>query len=298
LRSLAILLLASLAPSGCGGDKSTERPEAGSTCAPILPLSSDDDPGSGEVDCATLDSFDVSLIDDFETGAGTGWYTNNDRTALQVPAPDTDPVPGEAIPGGRCLGVPGRESRFALHILTGEMTDYGGNLGKNMRRVLDETPCPLKPCIDRPPSPPPRGPCGVGMGTPQQPPASPRCITGADASAWDGVVLWARKAPGSASTIRVHVSDRFTDDSNQACMCTSYTNQNDTSDGCDKFGSFKVLDGTFRPYLFPFDEMQQAGWGKPSTGIDKSGLFSIGVDYGRGAWDLWIDDIGFYRRKK
>jgi len=94
------------------------------------------------------------------------------------------------------------------------------------------------------------------------------------------------------------VSDRHTDDSNQACECNPNTNQNDTTDGCDKFGSYIVLDDTWRPYLVPFNEMQQGGWGKPApNGLDTHGLFSIAIDYGRAAWDLWIDDIGFYRRK-
>jgi hypothetical protein len=41
--------------------------------------------------------------------------------------------------------------------------------------------------------------------------------------------------------------------------------------------------------------MRQAGFGRRSAlALDQ--VFSISIDYGRGAWDLWIDDIGFYRR--
>jgi hypothetical protein len=35
-----------------------------------------------------------------------------------------------------------------------------------------------------------------------------------------------------------------------------------------------------------------------SPGLDTSGLFSFGIEFGRGSWDLWIDDVGFYRRKR
>jgi hypothetical protein len=294
--AVAAVALSLFLAGACGGSNDVPRPTSAGSCEPIT-ITDADDIGSGPVDCHALDNYDVQWIDDFETGAGTAWYTNNDRSALQVPPPDSDPVPGQLIPGGRCLGVSGAESRYAIHIRSGVLTDFGGVLGRNMRRALDETPCPITPCFDRPPPPPPRGPCGIGMGTPAAAAASASCITGADATQWDGIVVWARKGEGSGSSVRVHISDRYTDDSNQACVCNPYTNQNDTTDGCDKFGSYIVLDGTWRAYFVPFDEMQQGGWGRPSPGIDKSGLFSLAIDYGRAAWDLWIDDIGFYRSK-
>jgi hypothetical protein len=294
--AVAAVALSLFLAGACGGTDDGPRLPSTGACEPIT-ITDADDIGSGPVDCHALDNYDVQWIDDFETGAGTAWYTNNDRSALQVPPADSDPVPGQLIPGGRCLGVPGAESRYAIHIRSGVLTDFGGVFGRNMRRALDESPCPITPCFARPPPPPPRGPCGIGMGTPAAAAASASCITGADASQWDGIVVWARKGEGSGSSVRVHISDRYTDDSNQACVCNPYTNQNDTTDGCDKFGSYIVLDGTWRPYFVPFDEMQQGGWGRPSPGIDKSGLFSVAIDYGRAAWDLWIDDIGFYRRK-
>jgi hypothetical protein len=294
--ALALALIsASLLAGACSGKTDTPRPASPDVCAEIT-LTGADDLGSGPVDCHALDGYDVKWVDDFEAGAGTAWYTNNDRSARQDPPADSDPVPGAAIPGGRCLDVPGAESHYAIHIRSGVLSDFGGVFGRNFRSLLNVTPCPLSPCPNRPPSPPPLGPCGVGMGTPGQS-ASPSCIGGIDVSQYDGVVVWARKGQGSGSSVRVHVADQHTDDSNQACECTSFTNQNDTTDGCDKFGTYIVLDGTWRPYLVPFSSMQQGGWGKPSPGLDTSQLFSLAIDYGRSAWDLWIDDIGFYRRK-
>lgn len=283
--------------AACGGTNDVPRPLPGNSCEPIT-LTGEADLGTGPVNCHALDDYELSPIDYFESGAGTGWYTNNDRSALQDPPPDVDPVPGAAIPGGRCLDVPGAESRYAIHIRSGVLSDFGGVLGHNMRRLLDQKPCPITPCFARPNPPRPTGPCGFGMGTPTASDMPSACITGEDASEWEGIVLWARKGAGSGSSVRVHVSDRNTDDSNQACVCNPFTNQNDTTDGCDKFGRYIVLDGTWRPYLVPFAEMQQGGWGRPSPGLDKSGLFSVAIDYGRAAWDLWIDDISYYRRKQ
>jgi hypothetical protein len=297
VRGVVALAFSLFFAGACGGSGDAPRPASPGACEPIT-ITDADDLGSGPVDCHALDDYDVQWIDDFETGAGTGWYTNNDRSALQQPAPDSDPVPAQQIPGGRCLGVPGVESREAIHIRSGVLTDFGGVFGRNMRRLLEVTPCPITPCFDRPPPPPPSGPCGVGMGTPAAAAATASCITGADASQWEGIVVWARKGQGSGSSVRVHVSDHFTDDSNEACVCNPFTDQNDTTDGCDKFGTYITLDDTWRPYLVPFNEMQQGGWGRPSPGLDTSGLFSVAIDYGRAAWDLWIDDIGFYRRKQ
>ena len=117
-----------------------------------------------------------------------------------------------------------------------------------------------------------------------------------DFSGWDGLVLWARVAPGSEAYLRVRAADGTVDD--KGCVCNPFTDQNDSSTGCDKWGSFIVLDNTFRAYLVPFDGMQQGGWGYKSDFLDRSNLFSIGFEWGRGAWDLWIDDVAFYRRRK
>lgn len=287
---------AALCAVACGGDDSKPRPESAGQCGELL-LTGADDPGSGPIDCAALDDYEVQLIDDFETGAATGWYVNNDRTALMSPAPDTDPVPGQRIAGGRCRDT-AAASEYAVHVLSGNLSEFGAVFGRNMRRRLDVSPCPISPCLGRTPPPPGVGPCGVGQATPGQQDVATECTTGADASEWDGVVLWARKGPSSTSGVRIQVSDPRTDDSNQACVCNPFTNQNDTSDGCDKFGTFINVDHTWRAYLVPFSGMQQGGWGLASQSLDTSGLFSVTVQMGRGAWDLWIDDVGFYRRRK
>lgn len=314
MRARLVVVASALALVACGGEEG-KRPEPEPLCRPLLPLSDQPDPGSGPVDCNALDGLELYLIDSFEPGvARTGWYINNDRSALSDPLPDTDPVPATAIPGGRCVGAvptaaaatvcdrpdvprgqctePYRaESQFALHIRTGNLTRDGGVFGRNLSKTcspVNETPiCTLRP------GPPEIGACSTGMG-----PSPPRhgCRAAEDTSDWDGIVLWGRKGPGSQSTVRVRVSDAETDEA--GCICNPYTNQNDTSDGCDKFGKHVTLDGNFRAYLVPFDEMQQGGWGRPASGIDRSNLFSVAIEYGRGAWDLWIDEIAFYRRRE
>jgi hypothetical protein len=337
----SVLLAAALLYAACGGrddGRPTGVPPAGGAttfCAPILPLSTDPDPGGGPIDCHALDAYELSTFpinaadvplwwgDTFESAASTGWYTNNDRTGLQTPRPDTDPLPADAIPGGRCIGVAGQESRYAVHIVTGVLTDYGGSFGRNMARTALPSPCPYTSpgagpggggCPLRQNYPAATGPCSVGV-TPNTTQGG-GCVAGLDASGWDGVVLWGRKGQGSASTIRISIGDFNSDDSNQSCQCNnlrpidptlpvsdsnqliSATDQNDTSNGCDKFGLFATFDGTWRPYFFPFAQMQQGGWGKPAPQVLTSNIFSLSIGYGRGAWDIWIDDVSFYRRRK
>jgi hypothetical protein len=174
-----------------------------------------------------------------------------------------------------------------MHIVTGLLTNNGGQLGQTLARCPAESP---GECTYR------EGGREVGACSLQDNPIHPqKGCKGFDASAWEGIVLWARVGPGSQASVKVRTADAATDD--KGCICNPYTNQNDSSGGCDKWGKFITLDQTFRAYLVPFDELQQGGWGTPSPFLDTSDLFSIAVEYGRGAWDLWLDDIGFYRRK-
>jgi hypothetical protein len=315
------ILPAALFAVACGGDNSAPRPEA-NLCRPIYPVNDSPDPGSGPVDCNALDGLELYPFDYFETGhyvaPRTSWYTNSDRTAEQSIVPDYQ-VPSAYLPnGGRCVGVEpsanaptvcdsptaprgsctkieNLESRMAVHVRTGLLTGNGGQLGCDLPKTLALTAeqCPFQP------GPPEIGPCApavsnyAGMG-----PSKPEkgAHSSEDFSGWDGLVLWARVAPGSEAYLRVRAADGTVDD--KGCVCNPFTDQNDSSTGCDKWGSFIVLDNTFRAYLVPFDGMQQGGWGYKSDFLDRSNLFSIGFEWGRGAWDLWIDDVAFYRRRK
>ena len=320
-RALPALFSAALT-AACGGKSEDTRPPPVHTsqdggvvpnaCQPLVPLSDYPDPGSGPVACNALDGFELYLLDTFEPGeASIAWYTNNDRTAESEPPPDTDPIPATPIPGGRCMdaepsadaatvcdspGVPRGEcttpyrlaSLSAFRVRTGLLTANGGQLGRTLPLTCDvsQSACPFKA------GPPEIGPCSTGQGST----APTGGCEGYDLSLWEGVVIWARVGPNSADTIKVRVSDKSTDE--KGCVCDPYTNQNDSSTGCDKFSAFVGLSGDFRAYFVPFNEMLQGGWGMQSPGLDLGGLFSFGVEFGRGAWDLWIDDIGFYRRRR
>lgn len=122
-----------------------------------------------------------------------------------------------------------------------------------------------------------------------------------DASDYDGVSFWARVGPGSPHHIRVQFSDRHTDDEyvdpdTRERPCLANTTDDNAREGCDKFGSSVQLSTDWQFVTLPFVEMRQAGWGKRSPELETWALLSIGINYTVGSWDLWIDDIGFYRR--
>jgi len=146
--------------------------------------------------------------------------------------------------------------------------------------------CPFQP------GPPEVGPCSTGEGPS---PGQYGCEAAEDTSTWEGIVFWGRVGPGSESSIRVRASDPYTDD--KACFCNPYTNQNDASDGCDKFGVFVQLDRNYRAIFAPFSQMQQGGWGLPRDHLDTSSLFELAFDIYAGVWDLWVDDVALYRRR-
>jgi len=316
-RRLSLLGFALLAVA-CGGDDRAPRPGP-QLCRPIYPVSDTPDPGSGPVDCTALDGYELWLIDDFETSPRTSWYTNSDRTAEQIPVPDQTVPASPLLNGGRCVNAsssangptacdsPGASpgtcaaalaltSRRGVHVRSGLLTANGGQLGMDLPTVCSSEQCELKP------APPEVGPCSPtgyesGLYNPGLAPsiASKGCHAAVDYSAWEGIVLWARVAPGSAGYLRVRASDGLVDE--KGCVCNPYTDQNDSSNGCDKWGTTINVDGTFRAYFFPFEAMQQGGWGLKSDRLDTSNLFSIGIEWGRGAWDLWLDDVAFYRRR-
>jgi hypothetical protein len=80
--------------------------------------------------------------------------------------------------------------------------------------------------------------------------------------------------------------------------------------GCDKFGAYVLLGPDWKYYRIPFSDLRQAGYGLqfPSLCVESSddpdhhcfgdgGIRTMALTYSRGLWDIWVDDIGFYREQ-
>jgi hypothetical protein len=274
------LLLLGLWLAGCADDN-RDRPLPPPATLPVY-----DDPGSGPADCEALSDSKLELqtISDFEMqGSATYWYFNHDLTGpseppLEIPIRKDDAgVTHGSVPAAAMLNtieIPGGRcgSARALHVRGGPFRDYGGGLGYS------------------------------GWGSRMDPPPPE------DASAWDGIVFWARALPESRKNLRLDVSDINTDDGqngqpqdgglNEPPRCTSGAPENGPSVGCDKFGAFATLDNTWRPFTVDFDEMRQAGWGLQQKVFATDQLYGMSFNFAQGYWDFWIDDVAFFRRKR
>ena len=101
-RLLALGLALGAVAFGCSTD--VPRPKEGPPCVPLPDFELEYDGGNAP-DCNGLDGYELFRLNDFESVHNADFYFNNDRTALQTPAPDSMGLATTAIPGGRCAGA-------------------------------------------------------------------------------------------------------------------------------------------------------------------------------------------------
>lgn len=123
-----------------------------------------------------------------------------------------------------------------------------------------------------------------------------------DASSWDGVAFWARRGAASKRTVFVALSDKYTDQfdgkmhfQDEQPYCEEVTE--DSTNKCDRFGVGIGLETDWHLYTIRFDEMEQRGLGKPAPQLDLSGIIGINISFETGDWDIWVDDVVFFREK-
>lgn len=134
---------------------------------------------------------------------------------------------------------------------------------------------------------------------------SGRALEPYDASGWDGISLWVRLGAGPSNrAMLVAAKDPFSGATPGAAAAPHpYC---ETADGvpdaqkCDSFGLAVLLEPEWRFVKVPFALMQQKGFGAPSpTGkLDAAQLDALELGFSAGDWDLWIDDISFYREPR
>jgi hypothetical protein len=280
------------------------------------------DPGSGPFDCPTASTvvgnnefdtvidgagYHLLMVEDFETGATSdgAWYTNNEfcyRCVLMPFAPDGGilpnsypivPVISDDACAARCdfSQYPPR-SHFQKPVVAAGIQN-GGRCGSQYAMRL-------------------RGPLTNGPFTDWGMQFN-RDMTGSPFDAgtpgWEGVSFWARVGPASRSVLRFAAADKYTwekyinpDTGDSICVgkgrtsIDQYVDGGSTS-GCDQAGSYFTLGPDWRFYALPFSEMRQAGWGMKEPFFDIWGIMAMGFLTNPGAWwDVWIDDIAWYRR--
>ncbi|HYO93874.1 MAG TPA: hypothetical protein VER33_05150 [Polyangiaceae bacterium] len=282
-----------LGAAACGGDDAG-RPET--RPAPVLP---DSAYVSRPADCSLGEAtaLELLVLDDFELGAASGgWYTNNDvcepcqllieeRIQLDI-ALDQNPTGADLL------------DRYAA--LAQETAVCRRRCEAYSSPTLFEKPLPAERI--------PGTRCGstyalrtrggpfAGWGTSLGVQLSPPV----DASDWDGIAFWARRAPEHRGVVRLEVVDGRTSGAPAGPEQKPFCNPNHTDDtlreACDKFGTFINVPVDWQLFTIPWADLLQGGWGVQAPRLERDDLRAMAFQAGRGSWDLWFDDVGFYRR--
>jgi hypothetical protein len=125
-----------------------------------------------------------------------------------------------------------------------------------------------------------------------------------DGSAWDGVSLWVRRgSTSSQSAFFATIQDRNTVAAAGCGAAATVEPANPKmppppdAEKCDPFGLGVGLTDDWRLVKIPFADTHQKGFGVPSpTGaLDASSIQGLQLVFSPGDWDVWVDDIAFYR---
>jgi hypothetical protein len=258
LCKLLLVPMALLTVAGCGSDpKGASQASAGRT-------------GSGD-DAAktcgdpTLAIDPTAMIDDMESPApstllrgnsGGEWWAGGDDASKATGAkitPDGD-APAELIPGGRC------GSKYALHVT-----------GQGFQSWSDVS-------------------ASFGWGAPNG--GADRLLP-YDAHSRAGLTFWARIGDTSTASVRLNVTDQYSNEAGGICDKTVASG--DTA--CyDYFGvELDGLDVVWKQYKIPFSGLSQQMFGIPRPAVDTASLYSVDFAFPNGSvFDLWVDDISFY----
>jgi hypothetical protein len=112
-----------------------------------------------------------------------------------------------------------------------------------------------------------------------------------DASAYDGVVFWAKgaTAPGPLR-FRALISDVVPTADGGNC-------NEDTGDCYDAHATILELTTEWQQFWVFFCELAQSGWGDPQVDMDASAILSLQWQVNAGSdfsMEVWIDDLAFF----
>jgi hypothetical protein len=118
-------------------------------------------------------------------------------------------------------------------------------------------------------------------------------LPGLDASDWTGVSFWARRSQSSRGSIRVELADARTDPATGTCRAD--VPRDALAEGCDRFGAWASIGSDWRFFTLPFTDFRQGGWGVYAGRLEPGDLRALTFLFPAGRWDVWIDDVAFYR---
>ncbi|WP_437750984.1 hypothetical protein [Sorangium sp. So ce1389] len=210
---------------------------------------------------------DVDLIDDMEDGdnaidEASGrvgyWYSYNDGTGTQTPPDSSEVPPVGFVP--EALTPPRGQSTMAVHTFGSGFTEWGAGVGFALN--------------------------GPDMG-----------LFPYDASAYTGIVFWARLGDaGAATAVKVNISDKSSEPAGG--ICDESAGEGEPNRCFDHWSYIAPLGTEWALIVIPFAELTRAGSGAEPTAqaVDVAGLYTIDFGFAQGEeFDVFIDDVGFYR---
>jgi hypothetical protein len=106
-----------------------------------------------------------------------------------------------------------------------------------------------------------------------------------DAHAYLGITFYGRIGADTQTEVRVNLATPQTLPQGGTCVVCY-----------DSFGDTITLSSDWRQYILPFGELQQRGFGDAVPFFDASHIYTVTFAFaGPSPFDLWIDDIAFYR---
>lgn len=216
--------------------------------------------GSSNEECpSSLDPIDpTALIDNLEDGNGQLVATATRNGSWWVvsdgtPAGTIQP-PADAAPSPE--RVPGGHcgSNYAMRVTGQGFTDWGASLSAGFRYTSQAETI--------------------------------------DASAFSGVMFWARTGDTHSSGVRVQFQDSSTRPEGGKCNATS-----GSPDECyNGFGTQLVpLDTSWRLYKLDFSRMTQRDFGYRADALNTAELYALEWGFDASSiFDVWVDDVWFY----
>lgn len=166
----------------------------------------------------------------------------------------------DVVPSTRIIGGHRCDSQYALNVDTVRLEQWGLTVGKQ-----------------------------YSLGAPK------------DLTSFEGILFWARRGPKAPSDVKVALADPYTEeravDENGKSFCVFDAPYDDPAEACDKFGKRVTLTEDWQLFVVPFKEMRQDGFGKVAPLLELDEVLGISFDTRPGDHDLWIDDVGFYRKQ-
>jgi hypothetical protein len=273
---------------GCGG---ATEPSPGNDVPADAASAAQESGVAGE--CDVVDAYDLRIVWDFEAATlASSFFTFHDDSPQGVqmaPAPG-GPASGTAIEGDGHCG-----SRVAFRLAGAHFERWGAGAGNALAGYAQSIDGAL-----------------ATNGFPLYGPAV------YDASGYDGLSFWARGL-GDVNTFRVGFTDGHTDQfavhalpvsADSVCTPLSFDWDGGTDAGpqviastatsCgNDFGASLTATADWRFYMVRFDQMaQRPGLGFMAPHVDNAHLFTFYIYVNPGiGYDLWFDDIGFFKKK-